>query len=401
MTTTKPATKPQKPNAYAAVGSMLAKGFSSDLQSSEADIVVTLADIEIGVQDRGQDEMETDEQTLAELGKSLRVRQVQAIVIRPNLPGAAKPYRLVAGERRVRGALLEGLTQLRARLMTLTDEEAQMVMAVENIHRLNLTQIAEARKFQREIEAMGSVQAVLAKYNKSPVWLSKRLALLNLPEQAKRLVTEGVSADIEVINSVRTIEKADPAKAKQLVDKLKSTQGKGNARNQVAAVKEEVKPSKKQQEAKKAAVKPQDRAQSANPGGTVATPKDRAHEAPSAGEVFAATHGATDGAYEASQAGVWEVLDGAFTKIFEMGVNTSMLLETLADGQEEAIGDALRIFYEAGKQSKDTGRAMVQAFRKGEFAVTGGRAFAMVAFLHGADGGAKFNVANILASAKP
>lgn len=390
-------TKPTKANLFAGVGAMLADGFDTDLQSSEADIVVALDDIEIGVQDRGQDEMETDEQTLAELGKSLRKRQAQAIVIRPNLPGAAKPYRLVAGERRVRGARLEGLTHLRARLMTLTDEEAQELMTLENIHRLNLTQIAEARKFQREIDTLGNVQAVLDKYNKSQAWLSKRLALLNLPEQATRLIKENVSADIELINTVRTIEKASPAKAKQLVDELKSTKGKGNAREQVAAVKQEVKPSKKQQEAKKAAEKPQERTQGAGTGGTVATLKDRSQEAPSAGDVFAAAHGAAI----ATDADVSEILERAYTNIFEFGSNASMLLETMTDNQEEAVGDMLRTFYDAGKQSKDTGRAVMLGLRKGEFAVTGGRAFALVAFLQGADSGAKFNVANILASAKP
>lgn len=390
-------TKPVKTNLFSGVGAMLADGFDTDLQSSEADIVVLLDDIEIQAQDRGQDEMETEEQTLADLGKSLRKRQGQQIIIRPNVAGAAKPYRLVSGERRIRAARLEGLTTLRARLMTLTDEQAQEMQTEENIHRLNLSQLAEARKFQREIAAMGSVQSVLAKYNKSQAWLSKRLALLNLPEQAGRLIKEGVSADVEVINSVRTIEKANPAKAKELVDKLKSTKGKGNARDQVAAVKEEVKPSRKQQEAKKAAAKPQDHAPGAGTGGTVATPKDRSHEAPSAGEVFAAAHGPA----LAADADVSEILERAYTNIFEFGSNASMLLETMTDGQEEAVGDMLRTFYNAGKQSKDTGRAVMLGLRKGEFAVTGGRAFALVAFLQGADSGAKFNVANILASAKP
>ncbi|MDG5824448.1 hypothetical protein MRX58_13160 (plasmid) [Xylella fastidiosa subsp. pauca] len=71
------------------------------------------------------------------------------------------------------------------------------------------------------------------------------LALLNLPEQAKRLVIENVSADVEVINTVKMVEKINPVKAKELVDDLKKTRGKENARDKAAAVKEEVKPSKK------------------------------------------------------------------------------------------------------------------------------------------------------------
>ena len=221
---------------------------------------------------------------------------------------------------------------------------------------------------------------------------SKRMALLNLPEQAKRLIKEGVSADIEVINSVRTIEKADPAKAKALVDKLKSTQGKGNARDQVAAVKVEVKPSKKQLEAKKAAD------QDKKPGGTVATAKDRKHEEPSAGEIFVAAHGTKADAN--TEVDVLAILEKTYVNIFEMGANVSMQLQLMSDDQEDKVTTWLQDYYEAGKQSKDTGRGVVQGFRTGKFSSDGARAFALVAFLQGADSTAKFNVANILASAK-
>ena len=132
----------------------------------------------------------------------------------------------------------------------MTDEEAEDAQLAENIHRKNLTQIEEAMKIQRDLDRLGSVEAVLEKHHKSRPWLSKMLSLLNLPEQAKRLVIENVSADIEVINTVKTIEKLDPVKAKALVDDLKMTRGKENARDKVAAVKEEVKPSKKTKEPK-------------------------------------------------------------------------------------------------------------------------------------------------------
>jgi len=78
----------------------------------------------------------------------------------------------------------------------------------------------------------------------------KMFSLLNLPEQAKRLANENVSADVEIITAVKTIEKHDPEKAKALVDDLKMTRGQENARDKVAAVKEEVKPSKKTKEHK-------------------------------------------------------------------------------------------------------------------------------------------------------
>lgn len=401
-----------KPNVYGALGGMLADGFDTELQSDEADILVNLSDIEIQLQIREPGSMEDDEQTLADLGRSLRKRQAQAIVIRANRPGMEKPYLLVAGERRVRGARLEGLEQLRARLMTLTDEESEDLQAAENIHRKNLTQIEEAKKIQRDLDQLGSVEAVLAKHNKTPSWLSKKLSLLNLPEQAKRLVTENVSADVELINKVKAIETVDPVKAKALVDDLKKTKGKGDARGKVDAVKADVKPSKKQQEAKKWPEKQKSfDAKDMKQSGNVATPKDRSNETPSATEIFAdaknsnaikgtdpfAGDKSSTSAVELSTA---EALSKAYTGIYEFGSRPALIIETMADTVRETIEAHLSSFYDAGKQSKDTGRAVIQGFRTGKFATDGEGAFALVAFLHGADSDAKFNLLNIFGSVK-
>ena len=92
--------------------------------------------------------------------------------------------------------------------------------------------------------------------------------------------TENVSADIEVINTVKTIENHSPEKAKALVDDLKKTRGKENAREKVAAVKEEVKPSKKPKAPKA------DKENKAG-SGQVATEKDRTAEEPGPVSVFA------------------------------------------------------------------------------------------------------------------
>lgn len=409
-------TPAEKVNLFGALGGMLADGLDAEMQSDEADIFVKLADIEIQVQVRDAGSMEDEEQTLADLGRSLRKRQAQAIVIRTNRPGGEKPYLLVAGERRVRGARLEGLETLRARLMTLTDEEAEDLQAAENIHRKNLTQIEEAKKIQRDLDQLGSIEAVLEKHQKSRPWLSKMMALLNLPEQAKRLVTENVSADVEVINAVKTIEKVDPVKAKALVDDLKESRGKADARKKVNAVKEVVKPTKKQQAAKQTPEKQKSfSSNDMKQGGTAATPKDRSQEAPSAGEIFSdpknstPIHGGADpfagesaepNAAPLSASATRKALNAAYTGIFEFGSKPSAVIEGMADADRETIEAHLAAFYDAGKQAKDTGRAVVLGFRNGTFSSDGDGAFALVAFLHGADSEAKFNLLNIFGSVK-
>lgn len=374
-------------SAFAGLGDMLAGGFDQMLTSDASEQMVKLEDIEILAQVREEFEDAEGENSLADLGASLRKQQIQAILLRPNKPGSAKPYLLVAGERRVRGARIEGLAELRAVIKPMTDEEAEEAQFAENIHRKNLTQIEEAKRIQRDLDQLGSVEAVLAKHNKSRPWLSKVLSLLNLPEQAKRLVRENVSADLEVINAVKTIEKADPKKAAELVDDLKATRGKANAREKVAAVKDQVKPSKKAKEAAKK-----------DTGGSLATPKDRRHEEPSQGEVFApAKKSGTGGAVPVRPT---EILTQCYINIFEHGSDPKMLLDVMKESDREAVEAWLVTFYEAGKQAKDSAKAVIQGFRNGQFATDGDASFALVAFLHGADEEARFSVLNILGSVK-
>ena len=368
-------------DAFAGLSDMLAGGFDAGLTSEGAQRqMFRLEDIEVEPQVR--EEFEDDENSLNDLGDSLKKEQIQPILLRKNRPGRIKPYLLVVGGRRYAAAELKLIPELWGDYRPeMTDEEADRIQLAENIQRKNLTQIEEAKRIQRDLDTLGSVDAVLAKHNKSRAWLSKITALLHLPEQAKRLVKENISADLEVINTVKTIEKADPAKARELVDDLKQTRGKANARDKAAQVKEEVKPSKK---AKK------------DTGGSVATARDRKHEEPGEGAVFAPAKPAksTRPAHE-------DVLARAYDSIFEGGKSPKAVLDAMSDSEREAVDGFLSTFYEAGKQADNPGRTVIEGFRNGGFSGDGVGGFALVAYLQGADGKAKFSPLNIFGCMKP
>lgn len=355
---------------------------------NEYDLVVNLDEIEIRKQIR--EDFEDEDNSLAELGKSLRVKQLQAIGIRLNVDGAEKPYILVWGERRVRGAKLEGLTQLRARVVDMTDEEAEDAQFHENVHRKNFEQLEEAKKLQRDLDSGTTVEALLEKHQKSNAWLSKRLSLLSLTPQSKRLISENVSADIEVINTVKTIEKASPEKAKELVDDLVATKGeKQNTREKVNAVKAEVKPPKPKADDK--------------PKGSTATPRDTKHQEPSEPIV---TNPEIQSANEESEAEkeqriIKDALGKAYVNVFEMGANANMIVQTWDKKTKELATDHLRLHYDHGVKAKDAARASIQGFRNGVFSEDGYLAFAWIAFLHGADTNQKFSLVNIIGSVKP
>lgn len=367
-------------NAYAGFGNILAGGFDTSLTDSANDQMVSLDQIEIRSQVR--EEFESDEHSIADLGKSLAKKQLQSILLRHNAPGAALPFILVAGERRVRAAQVQGLVQLRARIEDMTEDEAQEAQFAENVHRKNLTQIEEAKRLQRDIDQLGSIDAVLVKHNKSRSWISKTLTLLTLPEHARRLVAENISADLEIIGQVKTIEKLDPAAAKKLVDDLKATRGKESGRAKVQAVKEQVKPK---------ATSPKTLAEKL-PAGEKATPPDRSVEQPGSGKIFAHAKKETES--------VQQMLSDAFTRIYESHVSPQSIVDALKPGQLEVCEDWLHTFYEAGKQAKDVSRAVIVGLRNGMYAADGHGAFALAAFLYGNDGNAEFILVNILASVK-
>ncbi len=366
-----------KGGTFDGLADMMSGGFDAEIGNADHMTKVALADIEIRDQVRDAGHMEDEENTLDDLGDALAKRQAQNIVVRPNPPGSTKPYLLVAGERRVRAGLKKGLLDLWALVAEMTDEEAEELQFAENVHRKNLTQMEEAKRIQRDLDTLGNVEAVLAKHNKSRAWLSKIMALLNLPEHAKRLVKENISADLEVINTVKTIEKADPKKAAALVEDLKKTRGKTSAREQVAKVKDEVKPSKK--------------TVAKNAGGSVAAPRNRDIEDPSKGEVFAPAKQSRPSGRPAHEA----ALNNAYTAIFEQGKQPKNTLEGLSDQDREAVEAFLSTFYEAGKQATDAARTVMEGFRNGGFSSDGIGAFALVAYLHGTDEKAKFNLLNI------
>lgn len=212
-------------------------GVNSLFESQGAEFSTIPLDM-IEVKSQVREVFEDEDSALTDLAENIKKNGIlQPILLRPTQDG----YELIAGERRLRASKMAGLDTIPAYIREMSDEEAEDAQFHENIHRKNLTQIEEAKKIQRDFDRLGSVEAVCELHQKSQSWLSKRLSLLSLPEQAKRLITEDISADIEAIQTVKIIERHNPEAAQTLVDELKETGGK-NAREKAAEVKAIVKP---------------------------------------------------------------------------------------------------------------------------------------------------------------
>ncbi|SCW90333.1 ParB/RepB/Spo0J family partition protein [Pseudomonas peli] len=430
----------KKPGAFAGMADMMNMGgIGSIVAAANAGAAVysliDLADIKILPQQRDPNEMESEEQTLDELANNIKALGVlQPIIVCENEDGP-EPYRLICGERRVISTGRAELATIPAMVYgKLTQAQIERIQHAENAFRLNLSHINDARVLQAKIAELGSIEAVVEEFGKSRSWISKRLSLLELPPQTARLVSEGITADIEVINTLKTIEKKDPEVARETVNELKDQAGKKgvSARETANKGKDKVKPPTKE--------KGKPKTPPSNPE-NVATPPDLSHQVngpvkdvppatladdPALQELqrtFAAGAdelGNDDSAgddlppdaeeeadeqerFDSSKSPALppvEVLGNAYTNIFEFGADPKTLLSTMAEAEREGVENWLHAFYDAGVDCKNLALAVIQGFRTGNFSNEGHGAFALVAFLSGGEDGVKFNLLNILGSVK-
>lgn len=127
-----------------------------------------------------------DEDALAELAESIRQHGVlQPLTVRRTADG----YELVAGERRLRAAILAGLREVPCLLMAASDNDLPLLALVENIQRRDLHYLEESLAIAELIRTYGlSQEQVAEKLGKSQSAIANKLRLLRLsPACAEQL----------------------------------------------------------------------------------------------------------------------------------------------------------------------------------------------------------------------
>jgi len=100
-------------------------------------------------------------------------------------------FLLIAGERRLRAAIMAGIDKVPAIVKDATEEEVGLIALVENIQRENLGYIEEARAYIHLMEKYGINQASLAeKLGKNQSTISNKIRILSLPEDIQDLLVE-------------------------------------------------------------------------------------------------------------------------------------------------------------------------------------------------------------------
>jgi ParB family transcriptional regulator, chromosome partitioning protein len=135
-----------------------------------------------------------DQARLAELAESIRTRGVlQPIVVRPLAGGS---FELVAGERRLRAAQMVELETVPALIRDTDDWERLDLALAENMARVDLNPVEEARACAMLVEDLGlTKQEVGRRVGRSRVAISNLVRLLELPEDALELIETGALSE--------------------------------------------------------------------------------------------------------------------------------------------------------------------------------------------------------------
>lgn len=150
-----------------------------------------------------------DPDYIRELAESIReLGLLQPILVRP----VGDKFELIAGHRRLLAHIALDLKDVPARVVTLTDNEAVLARAVENLQRVDLTIIEEAKVYQAMIEKCGmSIDQIAKKLGKGPGMVRRKLSLLSLAPVLQEAIHKGkiVYSVAEELNSLGDAGKID------------------------------------------------------------------------------------------------------------------------------------------------------------------------------------------------
>lgn len=130
-----------------------------------------------------------DETALLELAQSIQMYGViQPIVVRKQGSG----FEIIAGERRWRAAKLAGLREIPVIVKEYTEQEVAEVALIENLQRMDLNAMEQAKAYRSLLRDYGMTHDELAKkLGKSRSSISNAVRFLKLPELIQSLLVEG------------------------------------------------------------------------------------------------------------------------------------------------------------------------------------------------------------------
>ena len=168
----------------------MGRGLSAILPTSTDETGLREVPVELIEPNPRQPRREFDEEALVALSESIRSRGVlQPVVVRPLAGGK---YELIAGERRLRASRLAELEAIPAVVRQTEDWERLDLALAENMARVDLNPVEEARACSMLVDDLGLSKAEVGRrVGKSRVAVSNLVRLLELPDEVLESIETG------------------------------------------------------------------------------------------------------------------------------------------------------------------------------------------------------------------
>lgn len=130
-----------------------------------------------------------DDESINELAESIKSHGLlQPVLVRPK----GNRYEIVAGERRWRAAQKAQLHDIPVIIGSMTDEETSEVAIIENVQRVDLNPMEEARAYHQLVDVYGKTREdIAARVGKSRSHITNIMRLIHLPERARASLLAG------------------------------------------------------------------------------------------------------------------------------------------------------------------------------------------------------------------
>lgn len=219
--------------------------FNRPYTSETPPSLASIAEIPVGKIDANpyQPRSTFDEDSLAELAESIKsLGLIQPITVRLV---EGNRFQIISGERRLRAAIVAGLTLIPAYIRKADDQGMLEMAIVENIQRENLDSIEIALSFQRLIEECNLTQEAMAdRVGKKRTTITNYLRLLKLPAEiqlairAKMLSMGHARALLALDNSKKQLKLCNQIieqdlSVRQVEAKIKKMAGTDNAKKNI------------------------------------------------------------------------------------------------------------------------------------------------------------------------
>jgi len=163
-----------------------------------------------------------DDDSIAELAADIEERGLRQPV--EVTPIGDELYLLTLGERRLRAITKLGHKAIAATIVKTSVKNRLVDQLAENIQREDLDLQDEVKAIRTLHDTLGSVAAVAGTVKKSTPWVSKRLALSHpdLSYQARSLMEDGITEDVEILNTLSHLNAISWPAANTLTQQLRA-----------------------------------------------------------------------------------------------------------------------------------------------------------------------------------